>query len=215
MKRLIYFIAVIFFALSSEVAISQDGTIKKPHKVIKKESVNNNTRRKIGKNNGTKKPVKRYTDYVYVDSVAYDACVDTVVEYGIDDDFLWEDESYIKIIDIGAENSDTNGNTIIAHYCEDMRYLKPKLEIESHTSVSRNITLYYKIFMPDGTLWRNYNSSPEGYTWYDIVNIEPNTTEISLCGWGNNDQSLYSEGDYRVEVYSEKGILLGSETLLN
>jgi hypothetical protein len=81
-----------------------------------------------------------------------------------------------------------------------------------NSQVSRQITLYIKIINPDGSL-KTGQSSPQGYSYATTGNISiGNNKTWDLPGWGNESQSNYSHGNYRIEVWYE-GICLGTTTV--
>lgn len=59
-----------------------------------------------------------------------------------------------------------------------------------------------KIIRPDGTVIRG-KTSPIDYTFEQEVNLSGTDGTIELIGWGNNKGGVYSEGDYKYEIWSE------------
>jgi hypothetical protein len=88
-------------------------------------------------------------------------------------------------------------------YASQMRYLKSRIFYDCNTSSQMTITLFVKIFRPDGSLMAGTNS-PEGYTFSNtFTSAGQKKTGVSqeLDGWGNSSQSVYSKGSYRVELW--------------
>jgi hypothetical protein len=62
-------------------------------------------------------------------------------------------------------------------------------------------------------LFRNPSVSPEGYTFSTSGTIyRGKDLSWDSLGWGNADESSYSRGDWRVEVWYE-GICLATTTV--
>jgi hypothetical protein len=88
-----------------------------------------------------------------------------------------------------------------------IRYLTPVIMYNS--LVDKEITLYIKVINPDGSLNKS-ESSPSGYSYKTTGNISTgNNKTWDLPGWGNESQSNYISGNYRIEVWYE-GACLGT-----
>jgi len=126
----------------------------------------------------------------------------------------WSKLSYIEVDSIFLENIDENENVITDKdsplYEDEMRYLRPTLQVTAHTDEPREINLYVKLFDPENNLEDNANS-PEGYTYKVTKEINPNTKTIILNEWGDTT-SIYPAGDYRLEVWSDMDNKLYSHT---
>lgn len=111
----------------------------------------------------------------------------------------------LKITDIkfGSEDDDSNLNINFGDdlYVGEVKYLTSKITYNSSISNEQKVTLYYRIFSPDGTIKKG-NSSPIGYTnkgEYTIKQGVNNT--LKLYGWGNNKGTYYKEGTYTYEIW--------------
>ncbi len=97
------------------------------------------------------------------------------------------------------------GNTL---YENDMKYAKPRLTYNC-TRAASDVTLYTKIFRPDGSLVTN-SSSPTGYTTTDDADFTTGTAQtLALPGWGSDDGGYYEKGIWRWEIWFN-GRKLGS-----
>lgn len=85
-------------------------------------------------------------------------------------------------------------------YSYKTNYLQPKIHITS-SATPGSYEVYVKLYK-DGALHTS-NSSPEGYTYSDTINISENTGSKSytLSGWGSKTKGIWSAGEYRFEVW--------------
>ena len=85
---------------------------------------------------------------------------------------------YITITQLKVGNSNYDGDMLTAFggtlYSDDMRYATPKITYNC-TRAASNITLYTKIYKPDGSLMTG-SSSPSGYTTSDDADFETGTS---------------------------------------
>ena len=65
---------------------------------------------------------------------------------------------------------------------------------------SQAVTIYCKLYMPNGTLSTG-TGSPSGYTYKSEVTLYSGENDVRLLGWGANDTSIYTAGYYRMEFY--------------
>ena len=126
-----------------------------------------------------------------------------------------EAKGYMDINYINFGNQDNKREVLTWYggtlYDDEMRYLAPKIRYTGLASVSKSITLYWKIFRPDGTLCRNDSASPEGFTFSGTYTVEPGSDKtLVLGGWGTENGGYYKPGRYRFELYF-KGNLLRTE----
>ena len=117
----------------------------------------------------------------------------------------------IDKIEIG--NTDYNRNIIDDYgsslYASRMRYLMPKIYYTGFAN-GKSVTIYYKIFNPDGNLY--YNSSYSSiYTYYTSVTIYQGSNNTALGGFGDSSTSFYPSGTYRIEVWCNE-ICLGTKS---
>ena len=81
-----------------------------------------------------------------------------------------------------------------------MRFLAIVAEIETIKNLNRKETFYIKIINPDGSIRRNEEISPAGYTCSSAEYLYDND-EYYIVGWGAPNYSTYYRGEYTVEVY--------------
>jgi len=122
----------------------------------------------------------------------------------------------INITEIKIGNSDQGGrfinnpgDKIIA---SEIRYLTPYIIYKSNGS--GEVTLLVKIISSNGEIMRNSSISPEGYSYSETIRITAGTAEQNyiLKGWGNSEKSIYSSGNWTIEVWY-KNFLLNSVTV--
>lgn len=94
------------------------------------------------------------------------------------------------------------GNTI---YSYNTKYLIPKINITCEKAGT--YTIYYKLYLPNGTLSTGTNS-PTGYTTSKSLYIYSGTRDYELIGWGGNDSGHWKAGTYKYEFYCN-GVNLG------
>jgi len=119
------------------------------------------------------------------------------------------EQKLITITGMDFANSNYDGSLITSWgktlYSSQMRYLYLRITYNCNTNAQHEIKLFTKIFKPDGTL-SSGTSSPEGYTMKKIftsVGEKKQKVTQDLNGWGNNTQSIYSAGNYRIELWEE------------
>lgn len=114
-------------------------------------------------------------------------------------------ESSLTISSVAFANTDYNRN-IITNYGQqlytNMQYLQPKVFYRKSAVGTEKIKLQIKIIRPNGTVIR-VKTSPIDYTFEQEVNLSGTNGYIELMGWGNNEGRVYSEGDYKYEIWSE------------
>ncbi len=126
--------------------------------------------------------------------------------------------SKVTITKLQIGNTDYDGDVIDAFgtsiYAADMKYATPKITYNC-TAATGEVTIYTKIYRPDGTMMTG-NSSPEGYTTSDGADFDKgNGNAITFPGWGNADGGSYTEGTYRWELwYNNKRLYSTNFTLL-
>jgi hypothetical protein len=110
----------------------------------------------------------------------------------------------IIITKIELGNTDYNGNILTNYgntlYSSSMRYLTTKIYYICLLDQSKQINIKIKIFNPDGSL--KYSSSiSTKYTRDTDVTVYQIGSEAYLGGFGNSEQSTYSSGTYRIEIW--------------
>lgn len=120
---------------------------------------------------------------------------------------------YVTITRLQVGNTNYDGDVLTSYggtlYADELKYATPKLTYTCSRSVS-NVTLYTKIYRPDGTMMTG-SSSPSGYTTSDEADFEKgNSQTLVLPGWGNNDGGSYQKGLYRWELWYKSKRLISS-----
>lgn len=98
-------------------------------------------------------------------------------------------------------------------YTKFIRYIGLNLSIE--VTESKTVDFYVKYLKPDGSIKRNSNNSPKGYTLLDTKNLTPATKSIDLSGWGNSDKCTYDTGKHRIEVYIDEYLIHSIEFIID
>lgn len=121
---------------------------------------------------------------------------------------------YITITKLQIGNTDYEGEVLTSYggtlYADELLYATPKLTYNC-TRAASDITLYTKIWRPDGTMMTG-SSSPSGYTTLDDADFTTGTNNtLTLPGWGNKNGGSYSKGIYRWELwYKNKRLISAS-----
>lgn len=109
----------------------------------------------------------------------------------------------IKITEIKLGNWYNNrwltnpGDTLTAY---NIRYLKPQIKIETCNNVNKEYKFNIKIIEPDGTIERNYKTSPSGYSYSTTINISGDGVQ-AISGWGNDQGGTYYSGWWTIEIW--------------
>lgn len=110
----------------------------------------------------------------------------------------------LKIKSVSFGNQTKDGKMISSYgdplYAGEVKYLAPKMYYEGLYSTNQTITLFYRIFKPDGNL-SSGSSSPLGFSSKQTITIKPGSNFIELNGWGNDDGTVYSEGTAKIEYW--------------
>ncbi len=107
----------------------------------------------------------------------------------------------IKDIEMGNvyKNGDIEtgyGSTIYSSYT---MYLQPKIKYEG-LNTGENITLYVKLFRPNGEMSTG-TTSPSGYSYSYSIYVYSGENSEELSGWGNETKGNWSSGTYRIEIW--------------
>jgi len=119
-----------------------------------------------------------------------------------------------KISRIDINNTNSGGDIIQSSgssmYADNIRYLQPKIHYTGYVS-DRQVTIYYEIYNPNGTL--KYNTAYSSVYTGDgtSVTIRQGSNTATLKGWGNPTTSTYASGTYRIEIWYN-GMCLGTKT---
>lgn len=109
----------------------------------------------------------------------------------------------IKITEIKLGNWYNNrwltnpGDTLTAY---NIRYLMPQIKIETCNNVNKEYKFNIKIIGPDGTIERNYKTSPSGYSYSTTINISGDGVQ-AISGWGNDQGGTYYSGWWTIEIW--------------
>lgn len=87
-------------------------------------------------------------------------------------------------------------------YTKFIRYIGLNLKIQ--VTKEKSITLYIKYINPDGSLRRNSETSPVGYSRSETQKLNTHTRSIDISGWGNAEKCIYNVGKNRIEVYVDE-----------
>lgn len=111
----------------------------------------------------------------------------------------------------GGDVEDDFGSYI---YAPDMKYATPKL-IYNCSRACSDITIYTKIYRPDGSMMES-SSSPDGYTTLDDADFEVGTAKsLVFPGWGTASGGTYDPGTYRWELWYKGKRLISREFTLH
>jgi hypothetical protein len=124
----------------------------------------------------------------------------------------------INVTKLEVGNSMYSGNWITkpgeSLTSAEMRYLKPVITVDSLTS--GEITFFVKIINPQGGVFRNQKISPADYSYSFPVQVSrKNNQTIDLWNWGNSDESIYSAGEWTVEVWYNDVCLRSEKVRIN
>lgn len=89
------------------------------------------------------------------------------------------------------------GDTLTAY---NIRYLRPQIKIETCNNINKEYKFNIKIIEPDGTVDRNYQTSPSGYSYSTTINVSVDGI-YNLNGWGNDNGGVYYSGWWKIEIW--------------
>ncbi len=117
-----------------------------------------------------------------------------------------QNKSEFKITGAEFANTDYDGNILNNYgstlYANDMRYLSCRINYQgSSSNISKSI--YVKIYDPKGSI-KSGASSPKGYTYKRDVSLKAGNNSIWAGSWGNKNQSTYTAGTYRYEIWIDE-----------
>ena len=117
--------------------------------------------------------------------------------------------SPLIITDIGMANAYKNGTIEtqpgLTIYSSNTMYLTPRLKYVG-VKDGKDITLYYKLFQPNGAMSTG-ETSPSGYSRsYDIKVLSGENSQY-IGGWGNETKGYWPAGTYRIEIWYDGRIL--------
>jgi len=128
----------------------------------------------------------------------------------------WAKKGYMKVNSIDFENVNHNEEVLTGKYDviydDELRYLRPVLNVTPHTDVERDIDFLVKIYDPDGDMMTG-SGSPSGYTYADNRYLYPYSSTVEMGGWGNADGGTYDPGTYRFEIYTDAGVRIATSNV--
>jgi hypothetical protein len=115
--------------------------------------------------------------------------------------------AYMNIRKVEFANTHPGGTVISDYgssfYISDIQYLTPRISYEGLLDETKLITIYYKIYRPDGKLMYK-TESPFGYTLSHIFNVQPGYyNHYDLPAWGSDKSGYYVAGKYKFELWFE------------
>lgn len=131
----------------------------------------------------------------------------------------YAEKAYMDIQKVEFANVEKNGNKISPYgstlYASEMRYLSPKIYYNGKCAERKNVTLFYKIIKPDGTV-SIYDSSPNGFSSTWELTIEPGNGKTTILpGWGSSNASIYTSGTYQYELWYKERKIYGTSVTLH
>ena len=116
----------------------------------------------------------------------------------------------LPFIIISSNITNTDNKPLYNKY---IRYIGLNLNVK--VVEVKSITLYIKYLNPNGSLKRNTNTSPIGYTRFEVFQINPGTNFINITGWGNSEKSSYDIGKNTIEVYVDDYLIHSKEFIID
>lgn len=113
----------------------------------------------------------------------------------------------LTITNIEIANYTSNQEELISDYGQSVysnksRWIWFRINYDAYTTES--VTLYYRIYMPDGNI-KTCSDSPYSYSYSSKVYIyssEKNAVK-ELFGWGSDYSGSWAKGTYRIEIWYE------------
>lgn len=110
----------------------------------------------------------------------------------------------LKIVDVEFCNSDKEGNDLSeygARLFSNTQYLKAKVYFNNTVKDARRIDILVKLYRPDGTM---AGGTGGNYTFKDFLRTDgqykQGDSDVTV-GWGNENGTYYSSGDYQYEIW--------------
>ena len=113
-----------------------------------------------------------------------------------------------KIISSDITNTDSK-----PLYTKFIRYVGLNLQVQ--VTEEKSVTLYLKYFNPDGSIRRNSETSPVGYSRAETQKLNLHTKSINISGWGNADKCIYNVGNNRIEVYVDEYLIYSKDFIVD
>jgi len=102
----------------------------------------------------------------------------------------------LPFIILSSEITNTNNKPL---YTKFIRYISINLKVQ--VTQENSVTFYIKVIKPDGSIKRNSNTSPSGYTTTETHYFSWFDNTIKILNWGNKDKCVYDIGEHLIEVY--------------
>lgn len=127
----------------------------------------------------------------------------------------WEMEAsktaFMDIQTIEFANLDSKKNVLndygSALYVSDMRYLTPKIVYAGIYDRPKIVTVYCKLFDPNGDLITD-KGSPKGYTFEKTILVRPSEdNNDQLPGYGSSTPGILQSGDYEFELWYQDSLI--------
>ncbi len=103
---------------------------------------------------------------------------------------------------LSSEITNTDNKPLYAKF---IRYIGLNLNIE--VTEDSSVTFYLKYINPNGSIKRNSEISPIGYSQSVPKSLNKLSSTINLPGWGNADKCTYDIGEHRIEVYVDEYLI--------
>jgi hypothetical protein len=139
--------------------------------------------------------------------------------YGLMGDYNKSKEIWaLNVTKLEAGNADSTNRWITKPgeplNAAGIRYFNPVITVDS--LINGEVVLYIKLISPSGITQRNTETSPEGYTYSKTKQVNRGRDQvIDLDGWGNAEKSVYSAGEWTVEVWYNGACLCSETVMLN
>ncbi len=141
----------------------------------------------------------KYTFYQNID--ALDAGRDYFIKIYEDDNTISGNNPPFSISSVFIGNVTSSYTTITDYgnsiYSSTTQYLRPKMFID--VNKDGNYDVYVKFYSPSGL--SSGNSSPSGYSFSNTLNLNKDTHEYYMSGWGSSTAGHWQSGSYRMEFY--------------
>ena len=111
---------------------------------------------------------------------------------------------------ISSEITNTDNKPL---YTKFIRYIGLNLKVE--VIEEKAVAFYIKYIKPDGSIIRNSESSPVGYSRSETLNLNLRTKSINFLGYGSKDKCIYGIGKHRIEVYVDDYMIHSKEFVVD
>ncbi len=112
----------------------------------------------------------------------------------------------LEIVSVDFKNEEANGTVIDGYgstfYSGKMRHIRPKIYYKG-VNKSETKRIYMKFKDPNGNLRQWSGHSPEGYTWFADITLQPGGGTFEMPNWGNGQTSTYGPGTHTFELWAD------------